>query len=117
MTKKQERERRTRPSVLARVRAECDRATLAVCRIEARGCRRLVVEGCERILDYGECCICLAVRDPDARYLVVRGRDLRCLSYHPNAVILEGRMEAVLWQDGEPNGEDGGSDRQKGGEG
>lgn len=106
MAKKRGREGAVRPSVLARMRAEYDRATLAVCRVEARGCRRLVVEGCERILDYGECCICLAVRDPDARCLLVRGRDLRCLSYHPSAVIIEGRMEAVLWCDGEPNGTD-----------
>lgn len=97
MAKKQEREGASRPSVIARMKAEYDRATLAVCRVEARGCRRLVVEGCERILDFGECCICLAVRDPDARRLVVRGRGLRCLSYHPGAVVIEGRMETVSW--------------------
>ena len=96
MSKKQEHKER-RPSLVARMREGYERATLAVCRVEARGCRRLIVEGCERILDYGECCICLAVRDPDARRLLVRGRELRCLSYHPSAVIIEGRMDALVW--------------------
>ena len=99
MANKQGRKGVERVSVVARIRAEYDRATLAVCRLEARGCRRLVVEGCERILDYGECCICLAVRDPDARRLTIRGRELRCLSYHPSAVIIEGRVEAMVFDD------------------
>lgn len=105
--RKCEGERAARPSVIARLRSEYDRATLALCRIEAMGSRRLVIEGCEAIVDYGETCICLAVRDPDARQLMVRGRNLRCLSYHPNAVVIEGRVEALCWCDRDQNETDG----------
>lgn len=75
-----------------RMRAEYDRVTLNCCRIEAMGSRRVLVQGCEEILAYGRECICLGIRDPDVRVLAINGRELVCLTYHPDAVVVEGEI-------------------------
>lgn len=59
------------------------------------GACRIVVQGCRDILEYGRETICLAVDDPDIDRLIVCGGELVCLSYHPDAVIIEGNIQTI----------------------
>lgn len=83
-----------------RMKDDYDRATLRCCRAELMGCSRMTVQGCTEILEYGKQCIRLAVCDPDARELVVCGEGLVCLSYQPDALMIEGRVHALRFCDG-----------------
>ena len=74
-----------------------ERATLSVCRVLCTGCGSMTVQGCRDILAYGDTCIRLAVCDPDARQIVILGEELLCLSYHPDAVRIKGRIRSVCF--------------------
>lgn len=78
-----------------KMRDDYGRATLRCCRVELMGRSRMTVQGCTEILEYGKKCIRLAVSDPDARELVVVGKGLVCLSYQPDAVMIEGCVHAL----------------------
>ncbi len=80
-----------------RIRAEYDRATLTCCRVEMMGCCQMTIQNCTEILEYGRECIRLAIRDPDARQIMICGRELLCLSYHPDAVMIEGCIDSVTF--------------------
>lgn len=88
-----------RRPIWQRMKDEYGRATLRCCRAEIMGCSRMTVQGCREILEYGRCCIRLSVCDPDVRELVVCGEELVCLSYHPDAIMIEGRIRAVSFCD------------------
>lgn len=62
------------------------------CRGELTGRHRLLIQGCERILDYDERIIRLSVRDGEVREMVIRGGELRCQSYHPDAIVVVGEI-------------------------
>ena len=95
--------KRERRPLWRRVRDRYDRATLQYCRMESMGARRLVIQGCREILEYGRSRICLGVRDPDVCRLSICGHELSCLSYHADAVIVEGDVRAVYLSCGEPD--------------
>lgn len=84
-----------RRPIWQRMKDEYERVTLRCCRIEIMGCSRMTVQGCREILEYGRCCIRLSVCDPDARELAVCGEELVCLSYQPDAIMIEGRIRTV----------------------
>ena len=86
-----------RPPLWQRIRAEYDRATLSCCRVEMMGCGQMLIQSCTEILEYGRERIRLAVRDPDARQLVICGSELICLSYHPDAVSIKGCICTVTF--------------------
>ncbi|MBR5615442.1 MAG: YabP/YqfC family sporulation protein [Clostridia bacterium] len=90
-----------------RVRDRYDRVTGRCLRGELQGCRQLVLQGCEKILEYGNCRIRLSLRDPDACEIVVCGRELVCLTYHPDAVVVQGMIHYISFCcDGAEWGED-----------
>ncbi len=65
------------------------------CRGELTGRRRLLVQGCDRILDFDEACIRLSLCDGEVREMVIRGRALYCQSYHPDAIVVVGEIGNV----------------------
>lgn len=90
-------QRKERGSLWRRLREQYDRATGRGLRGEMQGCRQLILQGCEEILEYGKCRIRLALRDPDACEIIVVGRELVCLSYHPDAVVVQGRIQQITF--------------------
>ena len=80
-----------------RLQAGYERATLSVCRLLCTGCSELTVQGCTGIVEYGKCCIRLAVCDPDAGEMVISGRELYCLSYQPDAVRVKGKICSICF--------------------
>lgn len=74
---------------------EISAATMREIRGELTGCRRLLVQGCDRILDFNERSIRLCVRDADIHEMVVVGEALRCVSYHPDAIVITGRIGRI----------------------
>ena len=88
-----------RPPLWQRMRDEYGRATLRCCRTEIMGISRMTVQGCKEILEYGRRCIRLSVCDPDVRQMVICGEDMVCLSYHPDAVMIEGCIRTVSFCD------------------
>lgn len=104
MRKEASGERRERRSLWKRIKAEYGRATWLCCRAEITGGSRMTVQGCREILEYGKCLIRLSVCDPDVRELAVCGEELVCLSYHPDAVMIEGRIRAVELRGGTADG-------------
>ena len=94
-------ERQKRESLWRRMRREYDRALLHCCRMEMMGRHRLVVQGCQDILEYGRTRIRLAVCDAEIDSLLVCGCELSCLSYHPDAVVIEGEIGTVCFCSGE----------------
>jgi hypothetical protein len=60
-----------------------------------RGQHSLTVYGCRRILFYSPCKICLCV---GKKTLCVLGCDLYCASFSSGSVTIEGRIEAVSYQ-------------------
>lgn len=95
------REGQKKESLWRRMRREYDRALLHCCRMEMMGRRRLVVQGCRDILEYGRTRIRLAVCDAEIGSLLVCGGELNCLSYHPDAVVIEGEIDTVCFCSGE----------------
>ena len=79
-----------------RLRRKYDSATLQCVRAELMGRQRLVLQGCREILQYEPECIVLAVRDPDVSAVCIAGEELLCLSYHADAVVVEGCIESVM---------------------
>ena len=69
-----------------RLQAGYERATMSVCRLLCTG-----------IVEYGKCCIRLAVCDPDAGEMVISGRELYCLSYQPDAVRVKGKICSICF--------------------
>ena len=96
-----DRKKREGESVWQRLRQGCDRVLLRNCRCESLSNRLLTVQGCCDIVAYGRECILLAVRDPDVREICICGRDLLCLSYHPDAVQIQGEIFSVTLDSGE----------------
>ena len=96
-------EGRRRESLLRRIRCGYDCVMLNHVRMEITGGERVLIEGCQEILEYGRGRICLSVRDARVRSIAVVGSNLRCLSYHPDAVVIEGELESVCFcaEDGE----------------
>lgn len=86
-----------RPSLLARMRGGYDRVAFHCTRMEITGGTRVVIEGVTEILDYGNACIRLAVRDARVRAVVVSGENLYCLSYYPDAAVIEGKIASVCF--------------------
>lgn len=80
-----------------RLQEQYDRALGRGLRGEIQGCRQLILQGCEEILEYGKCRIRLSLRDPDACEIIVSGRELVCLSYHPDAVVVQGRIQQITY--------------------
>ncbi len=78
-----------------RMRTMCDQVTHRDLQAELTGAGELKVQGCERILDYTPDCIHLAVRDGKVCEMVICGRELVCLSYHPDAILIRGRIEGI----------------------
>lgn len=73
------------------------------CRGELTGRRRLMIQGCESILDYDETCIRLCVRSGELEEMVICGKELLCQSYHPDAIVIVGEIGRIeLW--GEEDG-------------
>ena len=84
-----------------RLRRRYDHAVLRYVRGELSG-RRLVLYGCREILTYGRECIVLSVEDAEVCAVCVVGRRLLCLSYHSDAVVIEGEIcDVRLCRDGE----------------
>ncbi len=69
--------------------------TLRVCRAELTGGRNVLIQGCRDIVCYDPTCISLQVEDPDIGFLSVHGTSLVCLSYHADAVVIEGEIREV----------------------
>ena len=90
---KEQKERRV--PIWKRMRDHYDRATGRGLRGEMQGCRQLTLQGCEKILEYGNRRIRLALRDPDACEITVLGEELVCLSYHPDAVVVQGVIRHI----------------------
>ena len=67
-------------------------------RLDLRGRHTLTVHGCCRIVDYTPTEIRLALRDA---VLSVVGVRLICTSYIAGAVGIEGRIDAIRFEDGE----------------
>ena len=88
-------ERKKSKPLWRRMRDEYDSALGRCCRAQLAGGGGLVLQGCEEILEYGQTCICLRVRDPQIERVIVCGVNLVCLSYHPDAVELQGCIECV----------------------
>lgn len=84
-----------RDGFLGRVRRHYECVTLKKCRMEVTGGGRVIVQGCEEILEYGRERIRLSVCDPDLVCVVVDGHELTCISYHPDAVVIEGAVCSV----------------------
>lgn len=98
-------ERSKNTALRTRLRRAYDRLTLCVCRAELTGGRNILIQGCRDILCYDPTCISLQVEDPDVGVLTVRGTSLVCLSYHADAVVIEGKIrEVVLEGQQERNG-------------
>ena len=87
-----------RMALWRRIRETYDRVTAGGCRSEVIGCSRLTLQGCEEILEYGCRCIRLAVKDPDMRQVIVCGEELLCLSYHPDAIQVQGKIHCVRFE-------------------
>lgn len=64
--------------------------------VEIRGRTALTVHGCGRIVTYTPNKICIALK---REVLTVEGSHLTCLSYYVNAIGVEGRIEAVRWEE------------------
>ena len=96
-----DRSKRNGESVWRRLACGYDRLLLRNCRCESMGNRLLTVQGCCEILEYGRECILLSVRDPDVETLCICGRDLLCLSYHPDAIQIRGEISSVAFGCGE----------------
>lgn len=90
-------ENNKRVPLRARLRRAFCLATGSHCRIELQGGREMIVQGCCGIQEYTPCSIVLQVRDPDYRFLHIRGRALLCSSYHTDAVQLCGEIEGVVF--------------------
>ncbi len=89
-------QKQKRVSLWRRMRDRYDCAMGHCLRGEMQGCRQLTLQGCEKILEYGNRRIRLALRDPDACEITVLGEELICLSYHPDAVVVEGRIYHIV---------------------
>ncbi len=84
-------------SLWRRVCRRYDRLLLHNCRCESLSNRFFTVQGCCDIVEYGRECILLAVRDPDVGQVCICGRNLLCLSYHPDAVQIRGEIFSVTF--------------------
>ncbi len=84
-----------RSSLWCRVRRACADFAQRGSRAELVGCRHLTLQGCDAILDYGRECIRLSVKDPDVCEVIICGKDLVCLSYHPDAVLVQGVIYGI----------------------
>ena len=80
-----------------RMREKYDCAVGRWCRAQMTGGSSIVLQGCEEILEYGPTCICLRVRDPDIERVVVCGVGLVCLSYHPDAIEVQGCIDCIRY--------------------
>jgi hypothetical protein len=89
-----------------RVRGAFREAVGRDCRGELTGRRRLLIQGCERILDFDEACIRLSLRDGEVDEMIIRGRALYCQSYHPDAIVIIGEIKAIELLDREDARED-----------
>ena len=67
------------------------------CRIEQQSDRSVIVQGCCGIDTYTESCIVLCVKDPTVRAVCICGNGLRCSSYHPDGVVVEGCIKSVAF--------------------
>lgn len=67
-------------------------------RLDLRGRNTLTVYGCRRIVDFTPTSIRLAMANCD---LLVEGMRLSCTSYLAGAVGIEGRIDRVMFSDGE----------------
>jgi hypothetical protein len=88
-----------------RMRQAYDRVTGQGLRGELQGCRQLTLQGCERILEYGEHRIRLLLRDPDVCDITVLGKQLVCLSYHADAIVVQGLIRQIVLSDGNETSE------------
>ena len=95
-----------RESLRGRLRRTIGVAMVRQIRGELTGSRRFVVQGCERILDFDERCIRLSLQDADLREMTIVGEDLRCISYHPDAIVITGHIGAITLLDREDRRED-----------
>lgn len=91
---------------LQRVRAALEGVIFQGCRGELTGRRRLMIQGCDRILDFGERCIRLSMREGEVREMAIQGESLRCLSYYPDAIVIVGVIEHIELLGGEGQRED-----------
>ncbi len=78
-----------------RMRRGYDRLSFQSLRCESESNRTLTVQGCCAILEYTYECIVLQTRDPNVGAVCVCGRELLCLSYHPDAVRIRGEISSV----------------------
>lgn len=83
-----------------RMRQAYDRVSGQGLRGELQGCRQLTLQGCERILEYGEHRIRLLLHDPDMSNITVIGNQLVCLSYHADAIVVQGIIRQIMLCDG-----------------
>ena len=67
----------------------------SICRCELTGRRRLLIQGCGTILDYGDTCVRLAMQGGEMTEMVIGGEALRCQSYHPDAIVVVGRIARI----------------------
>lgn len=65
------------------------------CRCELTGRRRLLIQGCGSIVDYGDGCVRLAMQGGEMEEMVIGGEALRCQSYHPDAIVIVGRIARI----------------------
>ena len=93
-------------SLRGRLRRAIGVATVRQVRGELTGARRFVVQGCDRILDFDERCIRLSLQDADLREMAIEGEALRCVSYHPDAIVITGRIGTITLWDREGRRED-----------
>lgn len=92
-----EQKKREHESLWRRLRCSCDRLMMQNCRCESLSNQLLTVQGCCRIVEYQTEHILLSVRDPDVKEICICGRDLLCLSYHPDAVQIRGKILSVTF--------------------
>lgn len=86
----------SKPMLWKRMRQKYDRATLRTCRMEIMGNRSVLLQGMYEILEYGHGQIHLGVEDAAVESIVITGRDLVCLSYHADGVLVEGTIDNIL---------------------
>jgi hypothetical protein len=82
-------------SLRARLRAMYRYVSAQSCRIELQSGREMMIEGCCGIEEYHADRIVLTVRDPVLHSIHICGRELRCSSYHPDGVVVKGKILCV----------------------